>query len=105
MRRILLEHLRDSGGTQDQWRRQDFYSSGANVGRANNVCIEARSAEFARNAHRGAKRRVCAKRAPRREAPSPREARNQGAKRRVKSGGRVWGGGSVSPSPRKFLKF
>ena len=39
-----------------------------------------------RNAHRGAKRRDRAKRAPRREAPSPREARNQGAKRRVKSG-------------------
>ena len=48
--------------------------------------MEARSAEFARNAHRGAKRRDHAKRAPRREAPSPREARNRGAKRRVKSG-------------------
>jgi hypothetical protein len=35
---------------------------------ANNVHMEARSAEFARNAHRGAKRRDRAKRAPRREA-------------------------------------
>ena len=90
----------------NQWRRQDFFSSGANVGRAN-----VRS-------HGGAMRRVCVKHAPRREAPRSREARtearsaesahearNRGAKRRVKSGGGVWGGGSVSPSPRKFLKF
>ena len=51
-----------------QWRRQDLFSSGANVGRANKARMEARSAEFARSAelarsaHRGAKRRVRAKR-------------------------------------------
>ena len=38
--------------------RQDFLSSGANVGRANNVCTEARNAESAQNA------------GSRREAPS-----------------------------------
>ena len=70
-------------GTIWQWRRQDFFSSGANVGRVNNVRMGARSAEIA---HRGAKRRDCVKRAPRREAPGPRKARNRGAKRRVKSG-------------------
>ena len=64
-----------------QWRRQDFFSSGANV----EYACEQRS-------HGGAKRRVCAKRASRREAPRSREARTEarsadrGAKRHVKSG-------------------
>ena len=77
-----------------QRRSQDLFSSGANVVRVNQAGIEARSAEYARCVHRGAMR-----------APSPREARDRSAKRRVKSVGGVWGGGSVSLSPINFLKF
>ena len=81
-----------------QWRSQDLFSSGANVGRVNQAGIEA-------------------KRAPRREAPSSREARiearsaesarSAGSRREAPSetGERGVGRGSVSPSPRKFLKF
>ena len=55
--------------------------------------------------------------APRREAPRSREARSEArsaesvrsaeSRREAPSeiGGGVWGGGSVSPSPRNFLKF
>ena len=52
-----------------QYRRQDFLSSGANVGRANNVRMEAQSAEFANSAHRSRHEALSS-----RETPSPRKA-------------------------------
>ena len=87
----------------DQWRRQDFSSSGAYVGRANNECMEARSAEFARNVHRGAKRRDRAKRAPRREAPSPREAREAESRRAEWNRGVGFGEGARWAPPQEIF--
>ena len=83
-----------------QWRRQDFFSSGANVEYAceqrshggakrrvlRETRIEARSAEIARSAHRGAKS------GSRREAPS-------------KIGGRGLGRGLGEPLPKKIFEI
>ena len=83
-----------------QWRRQDFFSSGANV----EYACEQRS-------HGGAKRRVCAKRASRREAPRSRETRTEarsadrGAKRQVKSGEGFGQGARWAPPQENFWNF
>ena len=50
----LLKTLTNQQRTYLQWHRQDFLSSGANVGCANNVRMEAWSTDFARSTHRGA---------------------------------------------------
>ena len=88
-----------------QWRRQDFFSSGANVGRAYNVRMQ------------DAKRRVCPKRAPRREAPRSREARTEArsaesalraeSRREAPSeiGGRGLGRGLGEPLPKKIFEI